>query len=141
MRLGSWRASPDCVQDHLGVCLGGDAVPGTGDPTFGVDQVGDALGDARGANAVVGLADQLVDVAQQLVGKVELLGEGRVLVLVVKADPEDGGVLGLECLGAVAEPATLDRSTWGVGDGIEPQHDPSPAELAQRDGAAVVGDN
>jgi hypothetical protein len=77
-------------------------------------------------------------VAQQGIGELELLGERGVLLDSVEGDPENGGILRLEGVGVVAEPATLDRSARCVGLGIEPEDQVLAGEVRELDVVAAV---
>lgn len=110
---------------------------------IGADDVGDALGGAR-AGVVRGAerdAELARRVREQRERVFELLGEGLVLLGRVEADAEDLDAPGLVLLVEVAEPATLDRSTGGVGLGIEPEDERPSAQLGQRDFLARVRDH
>jgi len=99
----------------------------------GADQVADPA--CRGRLGVVGRAigeaELPVGVAQEREGEAELLGEGRVGLLVVEAGPEDLDALGVVLRDSVAEPATLGRSAGSVRLGIEPEDDVLPAVVRQ----------
>jgi hypothetical protein len=107
------------------MCQGIHLLVGLRDAAVGPDQVADprrVAGVGRVAGSV-GEPDGAIRVAEQRVRERELLGEGPVLLDAVEADPEDLGVLRLELLDVVAEPATLDGSARGVGFRVEPEQD------------------
>ena len=128
----------DGGENLFGMGLRRDALPGLRDGLVGSYQVGDALGIPSGSVGPVGLPHHAVDVAEQSIGKGELLSKCCVRGLIVKTDAKDGGVLGLKGLGVVTEPATLNPSTGSVGHRIEPKNNPTTPQLGERDGNAVV---
>src|SRR5207245_1854895 len=77
-------------------------------------------------------------VAQKPVGKLELRGEGRVLLHRVEGDAQYDRVLLLELAREVAVPATLESSSRRVGLGEEPEDDRLALEIGQGDLAAMV---
>ncbi len=84
-------------------------------------------------------ADVALHVAEERERKVELLREAGVLLDRVEGGPQDLGVLLLEFRVEVAEPATLGRSTGGVGLRIEPEDDVLPLVIGEAPpGARVV---
>src|SRR5712691_39686 len=97
------------------------------------DEVADALRRPRGGvlGRAVGHPELAVGVAQQREVELELLGEGGVLLHGVEARAQDLHTLVLVLLDAVAEPATLGRSTGRVRLGIEPEDDVLAAEIGQ----------
>lgn len=68
-------------------------------------------------------ADRAVRIGQERKRKLELLRERGVFLRCVEGDAPDFRVLLLEFRVEVAEPATFDRSTGGIGLRIEPKHD------------------
>ena len=106
----------------------------------GTDHHGDPLGVAgagvRGRAACE--TELLVGVAEQRIGEAELLPERAVLCDGVERDAADYGVLGVKLGLQVTEALALDRSTGGVGLGVEPQHQRLAGEVAERAGVALV---
>ena len=120
-----------------------DLLPDLRDLALGIDEVRDALGIAFGRRVrrTVGEPDLAIRVAQQAKREIELLGEAAVLFGRVEADAEDLDVFASELGGLIAEPATLDRSTGGVGLWIEPEDDVVSSEVGEAHGrAGVIGD-
>jgi hypothetical protein len=83
----------------------------------------------------------VVSVAQQAELEGELVGERGIRGGGIEADAENFGVLGLVFSVEVAEPATLDGSTRGVGDRVEPQHHRLTRKIGERGGFAVMVDD
>jgi hypothetical protein len=104
-----------------------------GDRTALVDQVADAVREARlrVRHSAVRETDRAVGVAQQGIRERELLREGGVLLDTVEAGAEDLDIETVEISDLVAEPATFDRSTRGVGLRVEPQQDLVTAQAGQ----------
>jgi len=105
-----------------------------------IDEEADAIGIARlriGAGAIR-QAELAVGIAEQFVGKIELLGEGGVSLDTIETDAEDYDASLLEIGVVVAEPATLDGSARGISLGIEPQQNLAAAQSGQRDRIAVM---
>jgi hypothetical protein len=89
---------------------------------IGAEQVRDAARPVR----VVGIAgavrlQRAPGVAQQPERQAVLLRERLVLLDGVEARAEDDRAVLLEVAGSITEPVALDRSTRGVGLGVEPQ--------------------
>ena len=117
---------------HLGVEVADSAV--------GVDHDADAFGEAGflvGARAV-GEADRSIGVAEEREVELVLLTEGAVLFSCIEARAEDRRVLGLEGALEIAEPATLQRSSRGVGLWIKPQHHDLAAQVAELHQIALI---
>jgi hypothetical protein len=105
-----------------------------------VDQIADAIGVA-GFRIIAGAirdADLTVGVAQQREGKVEFLGEGGIVLNRVEAGAQNDGVEGVEIGLLIAEPATFNRSTRGIGFRVEPEQHLLAAQVRQRQGRALV---
>jgi hypothetical protein len=113
---------------------------GLGDLAFLVDHVGDPAGVLvlRRIAGSVGEADLSLRVAEQGKWKLELLGEGLVVLRRVEACAEDLGVLGFVIRREVPEPGTFFGSARGVGFGKEPEHDFPAAQVGQAHAIAVV---
>ena len=114
-----------------------------GDLPLFVDQVGDALRVfiLRSLGGAVRETDLAFRVAEEGEGEVELAREGVVVFGSVEADAEDLGVLREVLLVEVPEPGTLPRSARSVGLRIKPEHDLAPAQIMQRNLAALmIGD-
>ncbi len=111
-----------------------------GDETVLVDDVGDAAGvlvaGARGC--AVGEADLVVDVTQQRIREMELLGKAGVLLGGIEADPENPRVLRRVLFVEVPEPGTLDRSARCVSLRVEPEHYLAAAQTGEADLPALV---
>ena len=114
------------------------------DLTGGVDDHADPAGistHSRGACCTVGESHGAIPVAQQREGEGELSVEGRIVIGRVEAHTQNRSVLGGIFTLEVAEPATLGRSTRGVGLRIEPQHQIAPPVVGQRvAGSGVIED-
>lgn len=111
------------AQDFFG--LGGRVHLGIGiaDLPVGPDEIADTLRVLR-RRVVTGTVRQTQAarrVAQKRKVELELLCKSRVLLRAVEADTEDLDLFVAVLLNAVAEPATLLRSTGGIGLGVEPQ--------------------
>jgi len=80
-------------------------------------------------------------VAQELIGKVELVRERRILLDRVERNPEDRNLPGVELFFQVAVPATFEGSTRGVGLRVEPEHDAAALVIGQAHLVSqVIGD-
>jgi hypothetical protein len=89
------------------------------------DPIADALrvGGVRGVARTIGQPNRARRIAEKREVEVEFLRERAVVVDAIETDTEDLDVLLGVWLSLVAEPATLFRSSGGIGLGIEPQHD------------------
>jgi hypothetical protein len=98
---------------------------------------------ARARPVVLGrairLGERTVRIAEEKEREVELLGEGAVLLDGVEAGAPDDGLLVLELADSITESFSLERSTRGVGLGIEPEQDVTSALVAELHRPAVVG--
>src|SRR5215467_10020331 len=115
---------------------------GLGDPTFGIDHVGNALRvlSRRLVAGAVGYSDRSVGVTQQLEREVELLCKVAILFDGVKAHAEYFGILGGVFLDSITESFSLSRSARCVGLWIKPHYDglaplPCQADIFSRVGA------
>src|SRR5262245_27548377 len=88
------------------------------------DHVGDTIGVA-----LIGIGSSVIvqsytafRIGKQLERKIELPGEGPVLLYRIEADPQYDHSLGFEVLDSVPEPLPFDGSPRRVGLGVKPQH-------------------
>ena len=72
---------------------------------------------------------RLIGVAQQIVRKVELIFERKIVGRAVHTAAEDDGVLLLEILDSITEPVAFDGSARCIGFGIPPEKDIAPGEI------------
>lgn len=86
-----------------------------------VNDVGDAAGVA-GIPRAISLAQRVIGVAEQRIGKTEFLGKRLVFFHRIKAYPEDLDVVLRKRIVVVTEPVPFGRSTTGVGFWVKPQH-------------------
>ena len=123
------RASAEVSKDLVGVLGGGHLSVDLRDLPVRVDQVADARGMrcARVAGRAIGEAHGSAGIAQQVVGKVELVPERPVLLRRVEACAQDHGVLRLEVMGSITEPLAFPGSARCVGFRIPPQTSHLPA--------------
>ena len=111
-----------------------------GDGASGVDDHRDALGVACGgvSGCAAGDAEDLVGVAEQRIREAKLLPERAVVGDRVERDSAKDSVLGVELGLQITEALAFDRSTGGVGLGVEPEHQRLAGEVAQRAAVALV---
>lgn len=120
-------------EDLFGVSGGVDLRIGLLDFSVGPDEKGNPLG-VLGVGLFrrsVGEPDLAAGVGEKREVEVEPLRERRVVRDGIEADAEQLDVPGVEFLDPVAEPATLGRSTGGVGLRVEPEHDAAPAVIGE----------
>ena len=130
--IGS-SAQPVEVGQHLIGVLGGDHFRiGHGNPSVGADEDRDPArpGGVRLRRAV-GDRCRSPLVAQQVIGKSELVSEGEVVGRRIIADAEDDGISIVEVLDSITEPIAFDGSARGVGLGIPPQQDVSAGKIIE----------
>ena len=109
---------------------------GLPDRAFGIDEVGDALGPARGAvgwvrQHVVGRSHLSLRVGQELERQPAGLCEELVLGGGVERRSEDLRPRLLEPLGSVTEPFPFLRSAGGGRLGVPPEHHPTAGEIGE----------
>jgi hypothetical protein len=87
-----------------------------------IDEIADAIGIAglRIRAGAVRHAELAISVTQELVRKIEFLGECRIRIDAVETYPQYDDALTIEIGVVVAEPATFDCSARGIGLGVEP---------------------
>ena len=81
---------------------------------------------------------RLVGVAQQIVRKVELIFERKIVGRAVHTAAEDDGVLLLEILDSITEPIAFDRSPRGIGLRIPPDQNVFSRMVGKRNVAAFL---
>ena len=109
---------------------------GLPDRAFGIDEVGDALGPARGAvgwvrQHVVGRSHLSLRVGQELERQPAGLCEELVLGGEVERRSEDFRSRLLEPLGSVTEPFTFLRSAAGGRLWVPPEHHPAASKIGE----------
>lgn len=114
----------DRISQHLGrVRTWIHLIVGACNRTVLTDEIADALG-RRCPRVIAGAVRKpygSVRVAQQRKGKGKLLGESGILLNRVEARPDDRDIQAVEVVFLIAEPATLGRSTRGVGFRVKPE--------------------
>ena len=110
------------------------------DAAIRADEIRDPLWPIglRGVVRVVGLADGLVDVGDELVRVAEFLGEGAVRIGRIEAGAKDDSIAGIEIADSITESVAFDRSTRGIGRGIPPEQDVLAGEVRQLHARAIV---
>ena len=93
---------------------------------------------ARVADDLVLRSDRPVDVAEQPVREVLIIGEGKILCGRVERRAEDDGIELVEAMGLVTKALTLNRSTRRGGLGIPPQQHPLAGEVTEANRLAVL---
>jgi len=103
------------------------------DLSLGIDDVGDPAGvlGLRVVGRAIRDPDLALHVAEKRERILELLRKCGVVLDRVERGAEDLGVLLLEFRVEVAEPATLERSTGGIGLRIEPEDDVLPPVIGE----------
>jgi hypothetical protein len=79
-----------------------------------------------------------VRIAQQVIGKVELLLERPVGVDGVEADAQNGAILVIKVLDSITEPVAFDGSAGGIGFGIPPHQDIAAGKVGERDRLPIL---
>lgn len=113
------------------------------DHPVGPDQVGVTAREVgellvRVASDLVGRADRPIDVAEQAIRELLVVGERQVLVRRVERGSEDDGIEVVEALGLVTKALSLDRSTRRGGFRIPPDQHPMAGEVAEAHHLAVL---
>src|SRR5258707_2653582 len=100
----------------------------------GADNHGDSfrVSRLRIIRGAIGHSNLAIGVAQQRVIEIVLARERGILRGRVEAHAQDGCVLLIELSLEVAEPATLHRSTWGIGFREKPEHERLTFVVPQR---------
>jgi hypothetical protein len=120
------------------MCRGLHDVVGLRDPAIRTDQVRDAPRIVRVLRITrLEHIGALVE-AEQLEREAELLGERAVLLDRIEARPEDDDVLRSVLADSITESVALERSTRGVGLGIEPEQHVRPGVVGESYARAVV---
>lgn len=130
-------------QHVVGVGLDVYLLPDVSNGSVGADEVGHPPGVGRFpiVGGAVSQAQRLVGVAEQAEGEAILFRENGVLGLPVERRAQDDRPLRLELADSIPEPAAFEGSTWGVGDGEEPEHDGLAAQVGQAHRFAGVRQN
>jgi len=120
-------------------------VIGLGDLSLWTDQVTDPSGNTGFEELFAFLADRVVSgphclvwIRQERVGKILILGELFLIGLGIEGCAQYDAIGTLECLGMVAEPATLNRSTRRRSLGVPPKGDPLPRQALEAHGLAIL---
>lgn len=117
-----------------------DLAIGLDDAAVGTDQIADPgrVLALRVVGGAIGDTDLLVDVAQKVEGKIELVAKGPLVGGRIETDSQDDRVFGAEVLDSVTEPLAFSGSTGRVGLGVEPEHDIMPPVLLHAGRYAVM---
>ena len=79
-----------------------------------------------------------IDVAKQIVRKVEFVSERFIFRRRIATHAEHHGVFGIEVLDSVTEPFAFDGSAGCVGFGVPPKKDVLTCKVGQRNGISVL---
>jgi len=113
---------------------------GFDDHAVGFNEIRDPLRHRdHGARRTRRLGEGLVPVGQELEREVVLLGPFSVGLGLVVGNTDDRDTASLEIGPAVPQLVGLQRSTTGVGLGVEEEEVWGPHEICARDSGAVVG--